>query len=326
MLRAGLIGYGVMGKNHARILSSLDGVEFVGISDLTVNEQQNLSTSRFFSSTEKLLRESLDYVIVAVPTKHHRDVATLVAKAGVNLLIEKPVSHDLKSSLEIAKIIQNSSVFAAVGHIERFNPAVVEARKKLSQLGQIYQINTVRQGPFPGRISDVGVVKDLATHDIDLVGWITGSKYVSVSAQISKQAGRSFEDTMVATAKLENGVLVSHVVNWLNPTKTRSVLILGEKGALTIDTLVGDLTYYENGSVFSEWETVQGFRGVKEGNVTRYAIKKREPLLVEHEGFVDAMVNGGSDYVSIAEAIEVVRVAECILESAHQERVVRIWG
>ena len=134
----------------------------------------------------------------------------------------------------------------AVGHIERFNPALQSLRKRIAdgELGEVYQIATRRQGPFPARIADVGVVKDLGTHDIDLTAWLAQSRFESIFAQTTTRSGRPHEDMVAATGKLANGVITNHLVNWLSPMKERLTIVTGEKGAFVADTVTADLTFY----------------------------------------------------------------------------------
>ena len=164
-------------------------------------------------------------------------------------------------------------------------------------LGEIYQIATRRQGPFPGRIADVGVIKDLATHDIDLTAWVSQQSYVSVNARTAYRSGREHEDMVIAVATLSKGTIATHTVNWLTPFKERTTIVTGEKGALVADTLTADLTYYENGVSQSSWDGVSTFRGVREGDVTRFALTKKEPLLSEHEAFRDAVLTGDTSRI-----------------------------
>ncbi len=120
-------------------------------------------------------------------------------------------------------------------------------------LGEIYQITTRRQGPFPGRIADVGVILDLATHDIDLTAWVAQQPFTSVAARTAHRSGRPHEDLVSITGQLADGTVTNHLVNWLSPMKERVTVITGEKGALVADTLSADLTFYENGVIPTEW-------------------------------------------------------------------------
>jgi len=318
MLRAGLIGFGMMGKNHARILENLEGVEFVGICETNFNHEGIYRNVKIFNDLKDLISQGIDYAVVAVPTRLHLQISKTLSDSGIHALIEKPLSYDLASSENICKMFTENSLVGAVGHIERFNPAAIEAKKRMSQLGKILQVSTVRQGPFPNRISDVGVVKDLATHDIDLVSWITGSNYQQVFAHTSTKLGRRHEDMVVAIAKLDNGAIVNHVVNWVSPLKERSICIVGEKGMFKIDTLLGDLTYCENGETRTNWSEVASFRGVSEGNVLRYALHKVEPLLVEHQNFRDAILGRKHNSVSLQEGCNALRVADEMLRKEYR--------
>ena len=129
--------------------------------------------------------------------------------------------------------------------------------------GEIYQIVTRRQGPFPARIADVGVVKDLATHDIDLTGWLAQSAYSTVFARTASRSGRTHEDMVTINGQLRNGTITNHLVNWLSPLKERVTIITGEKGTFVADTLTADLTFFENGTIATEWDSVAAFRACR---------------------------------------------------------------
>ena len=161
------------------------------------------------------------------------------------------------------------------------------------ELGQVFLVATERIGPFPDRVRDVGVVKDLATHDLDLVRWLGGAPVERVSAETQHRMGREHEDLVLATGRLENAISFNCVVDWLSPTKVRQTRVLGERGMLVADTLTADLTFYRNGKVASDWENTQSLRGVSEGDSTRYALARREPLLVELETFCDLLEGDG---------------------------------
>jgi predicted dehydrogenase len=188
----------------------------------------------------------------------------------------------------------------------------------------MYQVVTRRQGPFPGRIADVGVVMDLATHDIDLTAWVTGRQYIHVAAHTVSRSGRPHEDMVSAVAGLGGGLMANHVVNWLSPLKERSTVITGARGCFVADTLTADLTFYANGAIGTEWEALRAFRGVAEGDMIRYAIPKREPLLVEHERFRDAVQGNGTDIVTLREGMCTVEVAAAALQSAKEGITVTI--
>ncbi len=318
-LRAGLIGLGMMGRHHGRVLSGLEGVDLVAVADASGEDPHHVAKGRpFCTSVEELLEHDLDYCMVAVPTVYHEPVALALAAAGVHAMIEKPLAQDTPAAEKIAKAFEDAGLVGAVGHIERYNPALQQARRRLEEgeLGDVYQIVTRRQGPFPARIADVGVVKDLATHDIDLTSWVRQQPFAAVAARVAHRSGREFEDLVSVTGQLADGTVTSHLVNWLSPFKERVTIITGEKGAFVADTLTADLTFHANGSVKTTWFDIARFRGVSEGDVIRYAIPKREPLAVEHENFRDAVLGKDSDIVTLAQGLATVRVAEAVIESA----------
>lgn len=314
-LRVGLIGFGVMGRNHARILRSLGGVKFIGIVDTAENLAHPYDEVEFYKSVEDLIRKGIDYAVVAVPTALHAKVCKLLISEGIHFLVEKPISLDSSSSFEILSLAQNHGIKAAVGHIERFNPAVLEAKERISEIGEILQIATSRQGPFPSRISDVGVVMDLATHDIDLTRFLSESNYATAASGLRDVTNRGYQDLFLGVGMLENGVICSHIVNWMSPYKERRTVITGTAGALVIDTLSADLTLYKNGESKSEWSQISNLRGVKEGDVVRYAFAKFEPLQRQHEEFRNYILGIESQIVTLDSGYQAVLTAEKFLET-----------
>lgn len=321
-LRVGLVGHGAMGRNHARVLDELEGVDFVGIVDPAV---KNARVSVYDTLNDLLVRK-IDYCVVAVPTALHEEIGLRLAAEGVHAFIEKPLAQDVDSARRLVEAFEAAGLLGAVGHIERFNPALRQARRRMEngELGQVLQITTRRQGPFPARIADVGVVKDLATHDIDLTSWVAQSDYVAVSAQVGHRSGREHEDLVSVVGTLADGTITNHIVNWLSPFKERITVITGEKGAFVVDTLHADLTFHANGVVPTEWDDVARFRGVSEGDVIRFAISKPEPLKTEHENMRDAVLGLPAEIVTLRSGLITVEVAEAILRSARSKATVSI--
>ena len=323
-LRAGLIGLGAMGRNHARVLSGLDGVDLVGIVEPGGAAAEQVYGAPVLPSLDELLSMGIDYAVVACPTALHEEIGLELARAGVAALIEKPLAHTPEAATRLVEEFESRGLVAGVGHIERYNPALQHLRRRLenAELGEVYQVVTRRQGPFPSRIADVGVVKDLATHDIDLTAWVTKRDYLSISARTVTKSGRPHEDMVTAVGELTGGIMVNHLVNWLSPFKERSTVVTGERGCFVADTLTADLTFYANGIAATEWEAIRAFRGVSEGDMTRFAIAKREPLLVEHERFRDAVLGKDAEIVTLREGLRTVQVAAAMLGSAESGQTV----
>jgi UDP-N-acetylglucosamine 3-dehydrogenase len=319
-LRAGLIGLGAMGRHHARVLVGLDGVELVAITDPDGDPHGRGQGVDIVPDVTGLVERGIDYAVVACPTGLHVEVGLELAEAGVGALVEKPLADSLAGAQKIVEAFESRGLVAGVGHIERYNPALqnLRARLEAGELGEVYQVQTRRQGPFPHRIADVGVVKDLATHDIDLTAWVTGDEYATVAAQTFHKSGRPHEDMVAVSGKLTGGPIVNHLVNWLSPFKERFTMVTGAKGSFVADTLTADLTFHANGAVETDWEAIRAFRGVAEGDSTRFAISKREPLQVEHENFRDAVLAGeeGQGVVTLRQGMRTVLVADAVIESA----------
>ena len=325
-LRTAIIGLGMMGTNHARVLSNLEGVELVSVADPQGNAQKVLPQIKVLNSVDEVIKLGVDYCVISAPTAFHEEIALQLIASKIHFLVEKPIADTYASAVKIRDAANAAKVIGAVGHIERFNSALQEARKRVlaGELGTIYQVATRRQGPFPSRISDVGVVKDLATHDIDLTSWITGKKYLQVSANAAFRSGREHEDLISVSGLLEDSIVVSHLVNWLSPLNERKIIITGEKGTFVADTLRADLTFYENGKIEISQSELAHFRGVTQGDVHILAFEKPEPLIVEHQNFRDAVLGKPSNIVTLEEGTNTVKIADAIIESYTNKSLVKL--
>jgi UDP-N-acetylglucosamine 3-dehydrogenase len=317
-LRAGLVGLGMMGRHHARVLRELPDVELVGAVDPGGDRYRAVDADLLVRDLDGLLARRIDVCVVASPTATHDALGTRLAEAGIPTLIEKPLAPDSATGEHLVRVFAECGLLGCVGHIERYNPALQSLRARLAagELGDVFQVVTRRQGPFPARICDVGVISDLATHDIDLTAWVTRSSYRSVAARTTNRSGRPHEDLVSAVGLLGVDVVATHLVNWLSPMKERVTAVTGERGCFVADTLMADLTFYENGSQSTQWATVATFRGVSEGNMTRFAIPKPEPLVSELTAFLRAARGECADVVSLREGLVTIRVAEAMKESA----------
>ena len=316
-IRVGVIGIGSMGRHHVRNVRETPGETLVAVADPAGDKFGVAGELEVLPDVTALIGVGIEAAVVAVPTAFHLEVALQLAAAGIPALIEKPLARTVAEGEQIVSVFQQANLVGAAGYVERCNPALIELQKRVAagELGEVFQIATRRQGPFPARISDVGVIKDLATHDVDLTAWIAGARYQSVSARTARKSGREHEDLLVATGVLENGVLVNHIVNWFSPFKERLTTVTGEKGALVADTMNSTLTFYENGTKAVEWDQVANVRGVSVGEVTQYALDQREPLRVEHENFVAALNGDASRIVPLTDALQTLRVLDAMVQS-----------
>ncbi len=329
-MRAGIIGVGSMGRNHARVYAEIPEVNLAAVSD--VDEEALFRVSQMYKATpyhdyrDMLEKENLDVVTVAVPTRLHAQVAKDVIDAGVNLLVEKPITGDIASGLEVVNLAREKGVKLTVGHIERFNPAVIELKRRLQmgQLGRMFRISARRVGPFPRRINDVGVVFDLATHELNMIEYLTDSWITSLYSQIGRKIHASHEDVMAALMTLRDGTLAAMDINWLTPTKVRELTILGERGMFLLNYLTQDLYFIENSEANGQWDELIAIMGVSEGRRVRYDIRREEPLRAEIRAFVQGVMDDQPPVISGEEALRTVAMAELLLRSGRENRVIHV--
>ena len=318
MLKVGVVGLGEMGKNHLRILRDLPGVSLVGVVDQV---EKNIDIQM---SIKELISQKPDYCVISVPTKFHMDVTLQFIEAGIHFLIEKPMSIDSMSATTIIAESERCNVKGAVGYIERNNSAMLKAKDLLKQdfIGKVIQISTRRRGPNPMRIKDVGVMKDLATHDFDSIVWLTEMNFKSIYASSYSRDATGNEDLISCVGKLEGMINATCNVDWITPTKIREVHILGENGALQIDTLNSDLIHFKSPETVSTDRFTSQMRGRTQGDITNIAFPKREALFTEHEKFRD-FINGESiEIATLREGLQVIKVAEAAILSCAKNKLV----
>ena len=325
-LRVGVAGLGAMGRHHARVWSEIPDVELIAVADVDPAAVERVTRARTFRGytdiQEMLDAEQLDAISVVVPTSMHERVAVSAMERGVAVLIEKPLAGDAESAKKIIAAADRTGAVATVGHIERYNPAVLELERRLQDepLGQIFQIKSRRTGPMAARIRDVGVVIDLGTHDIDIMRQVVGSPVVRVYAETAQRVHSSHEDMFTGLFRFENDVIGLLDINWLTPTKIRDLSVAGERGMFVVDYLAQDLFFFENSSMGTRFEPIAVASGVSEGNMVRYAIQRIEPLRAELEAFAVAVRGDAPVTVSLADGLAAVEIAELCLRSAAEGR------
>ncbi|MFH1835383.1 MAG: Gfo/Idh/MocA family oxidoreductase [Methanobacteriota archaeon] len=326
-----VIGVGAMGKNHARVYSELENVELVAVSDTDRSNSKKVAEKykcSYYSDHNKMLKkEDVDAVSIVVPTNLHTKVGMDCIKNNVNLLIEKPIADNVENGRKMIDAAKKERLVLTVGHVERFNPAVIELKKRLlcGELGRIFKVSVHRVGPFPKRIRDVGVVIDLATHDLDIMRYLVSSEVTRVYAESERKIHTTHEDLLDAVIKFENNVVGILDINWLTPEKIRELSIVGEKGMFVVKYLSQELFFYENAEAkIRDYDYSDILMGVTEGNVLDIRIKKTEPLKAELSSFVDCVRGGGDPLVSGEDALSALRLALCLIESSMENKVVYV--
>ncbi len=328
-LKTAVIGVGSMGKNHARIYWELPNADLVGVADFnkdTADTIANKYGTKAYYDYKVLLDEAKpDAVTLAVPTIYHRDIALEIIDRGIPLLIEKPIAFTIEEGQSIIDAARKKNVKLMIGHIERFNPAIITLKEHINQgkLGRIFQMDAHRQGPFPARIADVGVVVDLAVHDLDVMRFVSQKEIIRVYAETEKHIHSKYEDLLTGLVRFSDGIIGTLTINWLTPTKIREFIVTGERGLYRCDYLTQDLFFFENPvSSGSEWDNLRVLRGVREGQMVRHIIAKKEPLRSEQEAFLDAVENDKPVAVSGEDGLRALELAKTIVKSGTDHRII----
>jgi UDP-N-acetylglucosamine 3-dehydrogenase len=298
LLKVGVVGVGVMGSNHARVLSEISGVQLVGILDPD-RKQRDLVTRAVgcpaFSDMGALLRGGIDAVTIAAPTHLHHDLALECISRGVNLMVEKPIASNVAEGRAIVAAARRAGVTLMIGHVERFNPAV-ESIKRWIKDQDILSIAITRVGPFPPRMSNVGVVIDLAVHDIDLIRWFTESEIVEIQPQLSSAVAER-EDIALLQFRTASGVLAHINTNWLTPFKARNIHIATRDKYLIADLLTLQVT------------ECFGFQPDGSYSMRHLSVGYAEPLRAELVAFVNAVRRGETPAVTGEEGVASLEIA-----------------
>lgn len=334
-LRAAVVGLGMMGRNHVRVWDeSVPGVELVAIADPDAGALQRASAgrrARGYSDAERMLaEEELDLVSIVAPTSLHLPVTLAALRAGANVLVEKPIAATRDEANAMIAAAADAGRMLTVGHVERFNPAVRELRRRLQagELGRIFQVHATRLGPFPARIRDVGVVVDLGPHDLDVMRYLVGSEPIRIYAETERRIHTEHEDLFNGIMKFANGVIGVLDINWLTPTKRRTLTVTGERGMYVADYIDQDLVFYANPDALDTWQNRGGdsfgapITSVAEGEMTRRHVRREEPLAVELAEFAQAVRNGGPPPVEPHDALVALLLARKMVESALTGQVI----
>ena len=325
ILRAAVIGLGSMGANHARVLGDTPGVELCGVADADPERVRKAIGGRpiagFADAATMLAETRPHFVSVVVPTQLHESVALEVIEAGAHVLVEKPIAATLEAARRIARAAEERGVLLTVGHIERFNPAIRELKARLDagQGGAVLQVRARRVGPFPHRIRDVGVIHDLAPHDIDIMRYLLDDEVDRVFAEARRHINTDNEDLFAGMLRFHRGAMGLLDINWLTPTKERTLTVLCERGMFVANYAAQSLEFYEN---YAATAREGAIASVTEGPMTRYTVANREPLRVELESFRDAILAGGPAPVSAEDGMRALAVSEALVRSSMEDRPV----
>lgn len=329
-LRVGLAGLGSMGRNHLRHLSSREGCVLAAVADpdpdVLADAVAKTGAAGFADPLAMVAEAEIDAVVIAAPTTSHAPLALAALERGLPVLVEKPLAATVEEGIELVMAARARGIPLQVGHVERFNPAVLELGRRLAQgwVGTIYSITSRRAGPFPARIRDVGVTIDLATHDADILSWVAGERPTRVYAEIAQRMHVGHEDLLFGLLHFPSGATGMLDVNWLTPAKRRQLSVVGEAGMFELDYLTQRLTF-TSADVGSP-TMIDGYATTFEGNVVVIEVASREPLAAELDAFLAVARAGGRPVVDGEDGLWALAIASSLLQAAAEARPVDLAG
>lgn len=330
ILNVAIIGCGVMGSLHSRIYSNIPYVKLVAVCDINVSIGKKLAnlhkTKYYLNYKEMLKKENIQAISITVPTADHKEVALNCINWGVSaILVEKPLAPLVAEAKLITEAALKKNVILTVGHIERFNPAVLKLKELIKKglLGNIVSIVVKRVGLFPPRVKDINVVTDLAVHDLDIVCTLLDKFPESIFATGGK--GIAADRIDYADIFLDFGMTSCYLqVNWITPIKIRTLSVTGALGYCELDYLTQELVLYKSHydkvvpKEFEKFVTVLG-----PGKIP-IRVKKEEPLKLEIVDFVNSVIKGKKPLVSPEDGINAVKLSEVVLESLTDKRLIKL--
>lgn len=318
-IKVAVIGLGNMGKHHVRNYSELEDSELVAVCDLQqdlIDEFSKKYNCKGYTDLDLMLKqESIDAVSITVPTALHFPIAKLIIENKINVLIEKPICDSVEKANKLLKLSKENNVIIMVGHIERFNPAVLKLKEIIDEgkLGKITSLISRRVGAFPAQIKDANVIIDLAVHDIDIFSYMLGKQPDNVFANAGRALidGREDYAEILLTYGDQNGMMQ---VNWITPIRIRNLSITGTKGYAELNYMTQELKLFE--SNYHEDHDDFGDFIIKFGNPTQteVTVEKKEPLAQELSHFLKCVSTNTQPLISGETGIQALKTALQVMQ------------
>lgn len=315
--KAALIGYGRMGRNHDRVLREHGGFDMVAVVDETADLSEIPATSNIFKSIGEMRAAKLavDVIFIATPTKTHLAVADSLKDLKVPLFIEKPSAHTFQDSQKILAIAKEAGIEIFIGHTERSNPVVSKLKEVIDSgvIGMPIHYSATRVGGFPNEREGTNVLLDLAVHDLDVI-----SKFMGPLKLRSSICHHSYDARFPDTAQLlltnEQGASAAIHVNWITPTKIRTLRVTGTHGVARVDYILqtcrvagGNIITKSHRSEFTFTDVVNDYKNVDQ---IEFGVNKVEPLLNQANQVYEYLSVGTADLCRIEQASQIVNLAE----------------
>jgi predicted dehydrogenase len=325
-LRVGVVGVGKLGALHAKMYAQIPKAELVGVIDTDAERAREIASefrTTVYPSTEKLLKD-VNVISIATPTTTHHQIAMEAIAAGVHLFIEKPITHSTLEGEEVVRRAREKGITVQVGHIERFNPAILAVEPY--NLRPMF-IESHRLAQFNPRGTDVAVVLDLMIHDIDIILSLVKSPVTMIQADGVAVVSDTI-DIANARLKFENGCVANVTASRISQKKMRKMRLFQKDAYISIDFLDGKSEVFRliDSDQASDRRTKLLGRiedGIKRRNITyeRPKVKEVNSLCYELELFLDAVDSGKPPIVSGEDGLRALNVAQQILDTIDRQSV-----
>jgi predicted dehydrogenase len=306
-IRTAVIGVGHLGQHHARLLGTLPDSSLIAVVDNDPKRGDKIAKS---SNTEwvddyRKLFGKIDAAVLAVPTPLHYRIGKDLLEQGIHCLIEKPLCQKIEEAEELIHIAREKNLVLQVGHVERFNPAVIAAQKYIRE-PKFIEVN--RLGPYDPRTSHIGVVLDLMIHDLDIVLSLVQSEVVSLEAFGAKVL-TDHEDIVKCRLRFQNGCIVDLSTSRISLEQYRKIRIFQADAYVSVDYARKDLKIYKKNK-----PVVKSFSDIE---IIKPSLKIEEPLKLELEHFLECIHGGKRPLVSGEHGRDALELGLEILEQLH---------
>jgi len=311
-LGVAVIGTGFWGKNHARVFKELEETKLVAICDINAERAKNAANQfgikPYTNSGRMLKNKEIEAVSICTWSTNLAKEALKALKAEKHALVEKPMAANAKQAKELLETAEKEELHLTVGFLMRFIPGLQHIRKAVEskKIGDLVCAAAKRVSQWPERIGDVGVVKDTAIHDIDIMRYIFNQDPIAVYAKTGSMRHKKFEDYAQIMLTYEGGKSAFIESNWLTPYKTRTLIVTGSEAIMKLDYITQELTI-ENAK-----ETLQ----------PRYPWQ--EPLKLELKHFANCILRKEKPVITGADGLKALQIAEAALQSSAKGKVIKL--
>jgi UDP-N-acetylglucosamine 3-dehydrogenase len=311
-LGAAVIGTGFWGKNHTRVYGELDSTELVAVCDVNRERAKAMAdqygVKAYTSSSRMLKNEAIEVVSVCTWSTKLAKEALKALNAGKHVLVEKPMATNTKQAEKLLAVAEKNGLHLTVGFLMRFIPGLQHIREAVEnkKLGELVCATAKRVSQWPERIGDVGVVKDTAIHDIDVMRYVSGEDPISVYAKTGSMRHRRFEDyaQIMLTYEDEKSAFIES--NWITPYKTRILTVTGSEAIMRLDYITQEL-----------W-----IEDAKENLQPRFPW--REPLKLELQHFADCVLKKKKPVITGVDGLKALKIAEAALKSSAKNKAIKL--